>query len=220
MSRRLSFNSEEYYHLYGRGVEKREIFLDKGDYQRFVSLLFICNDKTPVHLSNLKSITFKNLFLKPRENVLIDIGLYCLMPNHFHILVREKDTPAISSFMQKVLTAYTMYFNKKYNRSGTLFESKFRAEHVAEDRYLKYLFSYIHLNPLKLHDKNWKESGVKNLELSKKFLVNYAYSSYLDYLQIERAQKSILNLASFPEYFLNKEAVEKEIFDWILFSKP
>ncbi len=137
------------------------------------------------------------------------------MPNHFHLLLKEKRDRGISLFMQKLMTAYTMYFNKKYERTGALFESKFKARHLNEDRYLKYIFSYIHLNPIKLTDAKWKEEGIKNKTQAKKFLHQYKYSSYLDYMEEKRVQEIILNRGAFPEYFPNKKDFEQEIFDWI-----
>ena len=102
---------------------------------------------------------------------------------------------------------------------GVLFEGCFKAEHINEDRYLKYLFSYIHLNPVKLIDSKWKERGLKNLKQAKGFLRNYEYSSYLDYLGIERPQNKILNLSAFPNYFENIKDFWSEIFEWLSFGE-
>ena len=121
--------------------------------------------------------------------------------------------------MQKLTTAYVMYYNKKYKHTGGLFEGKFKSEHVSEERYLKYLFSYIHLNPIKLIQKDWKEVGVKNKKETLEYLYNYQYSSYLDYLGIERIQNNILNKETFPKYFPNKKSFTKEIFEWLNYNK-
>ena len=215
MSRNIIFIPNEYYHCYCRGTEKRKVFLSKTDYQRFIHLLFVCNSKKIIHLSDHKKKSFAEIFEIEREETLVEIGAYCLMPNHFHILLKEREDGNISLFMQKLMTAYTMYFNKKYERTGSLFESKFRAQHANENIYLKYLFSYIHLNPVKLIQKDWKENGIKNKNQTKKFLSQYEYSSYLDYMEEKRAQEIILNKKAFPEYFSNKKEFEEEIFDWI-----
>ena len=215
MSRNIIFSPEEYYHCYNRGTEKRKVFLDKNDYQRFIHLLFVCNNENKIHLSDYKERSFDEIFKIDQEKTLIDIGAYCLMPNHFHLLLKEKNSGNISLFMQKLMTAYTMYFNKKYERTGSLFESKFRAQHANKNNYLKYLFSYIHLNPLKLINPKWKENGIKNTIKVKNFLSQYKYSSYADYLEEERAQKIILNKKVFPEYFPSKKDFEEEIFNWI-----
>ena len=219
MSRNIIFSPLEYYHCYNRGTEKRKIFMDQKDYQRFIHLLFVCNSVNTIHLSDYKEKSFAEIFEIDRDKNFVDIGAYCLMPNHFHLLLKEKEDGNISLFMQKLMTAYTMYFNKKYERTGSLFESRFRAQHIDEDNYLKYIFSYIHLNPLKLLDTNWKEKGFKNKTEVKKFLNKYVYSSYIDYANKERAQKIILNNESFPEYFPKKEDFEAEIFNWISIVK-
>ena len=215
MSRNIVFSFDEYYHCYCRGTEKRKIFLDKKDYQRFIHLFFVCNSENTLHLSDFKERSFTKIFEINRGNTLVDIGAYCLIPNHFHLLLKEKGGGNISLFMQKLMTGYTMYFNKKYERTGSLFESKFRAQHINEDKYLKYIFSYIHLNPLKIIDTKWRENGLKSKIQAKKFLHKYEYSSYLDYMEEQRAQEIILNQNAFPEYFSKKKDFGEEIFDWI-----
>lgn len=219
MSRSIIFSPEEYYHCYCRGTEKRKIFLDKKDYERFIALLFVCNSTEKIHLSDHKGKALEELFKIDRKETLVDIGAYCLMPNHFHLLIREKTENGISLFMQKIMTAYTMYFNKKYGRTGALFESRFRAEHANNNNYLKYLFSYIHLNPVKIINSNWKEEGIKNKKEAINFLHNYRYSSYIDYMNYPRLQNRILNKEAFPKYFSTKNSFESEIFEWLSMSR-
>ena len=135
MARNFEFAVGEYYHLYNRGTDKRDIFLHKGDYERFVGLLYLCNSEHPIHRSDYQSSTLTDIFRIKVPKRIVAVGAYCLMPNHFHILVKEIKPNGISSFMQKFSTAYTMFFNKKYERTGALFESRFRARHVDNDRY-------------------------------------------------------------------------------------
>ena len=189
--------------------------MNKKDYRRFIHLLFVCNSKSTIHLSDHSEKSSDEIFKINREKTLVDIGAYCLIPNHFHLLLKEKEGGNISLFMQKLMTAYAMYFNKKYERTGSLFESKFRAQHTNKDNYLKYLFSYIHLNPIKLINSKWKEDNIKNTAEIKKHLHQYEYSSYLDYMKKNRIQKIILNTEAFPGYFPSKKDFEEEIFDWI-----
>ena len=122
----------------------------------------------------------------------MDIITYCLMPNHFHILVRETSEKGVSQFMQRLGTAYSSYFNKKYKRTGTLFEGPFKARLVDTEPYLLYLTSYIHLNPIKLIDPEWKKFGIKNVESAEKFLREYQSSSFIDYVGINRQESVIL----------------------------
>lgn len=153
-----------------------------------------------------------------REKQIVFIGCYCLMPNHFHILITQAEEGGISKFMQKITTAYAMYYNKKYNRTGSLFEGKFKSEYLNNDRYLKYLFSYIHLNPVKLIQKDWKKIGIKNKEDTLRYLQNYKQSSYLDYLEMKRIQNKILNIEAFPKYFQSKKSFKIEIFEWLSYK--
>ncbi|MBU3925748.1 transposase, partial [Patescibacteria group bacterium] len=178
MERKFRFSEGEFYHLYNRGINKMAIFLNNIDKKRFIKLLFACNSKKPVVFKNIQGLPLEEI---ERGETIVDIGAYCLMPNHFHLLVREKTENGISMFMEKLFTAYSMYFNKKNERTGRLFEGIFKATHANKDQYLKYLFAYIHLNPVKLIDLKWKENSITDKEKAKKFLKEYAYSSYLDY---------------------------------------
>lgn len=140
------------------------------------------------------------------------------MPNHFHLLVREKREGDISLFMKKLSTAYAMYFNKRYDRSGTLFEGRFKAKHVDTDEYLKYLFAYIHLNPVKLIDPKWKENGIQNRKEAKRSLKTYDFSSYLTYTGTDTLQKNILDAKAFPRYFATSADFNKLIEHWLSYS--
>ncbi len=213
--RKVNFVEGEYYHIYNRGNSKQKIFKDKNDYYHFMSLLFACNSTNNLKTENLTRKNGLSVYDFDRDKFLVNIGAYCLMPNHFHILITEKDKGGISKFMQKVSTAYSMYFNKKYTRSGGLFEGKFKSQHADTDVYLKYLFSYIHLNPIKLIQKDWKEEGILNKKEAIEYLNNYSYSSFIDHLGSNRVQQKILLLDSFPDYFPTKNAFSNEIFEWI-----
>ena len=221
MSRNIVISIGEFYHLYNRGTDKRAIFLDEKDYNRFIALLYICNSPEGVRLHNQtrkneQSLTsLMEILENPRQETLVEIGAYCLMPNHFHLLIREKTEKGISAFMQKLSTAYTKYFNTKYERSGSLFESTFKAKHANEDKYLKYLYSYIHLNPIKLIEPKWKKSGIKDTEKAKEFMDQYKYSSYLDYTGVNRLEKAIIEAENFPEYFKDSIDFIKMTEEWL-----
>src|SRR3989344_1469204 len=169
--RKVNFIVGEYYHLYNRGNSKQKIFIDQEDYNHFVKLLYLCNSTRSITYRDIS----KNVYDFEREETLVFIGAYCLMPNHFHILVKEKSEKGISKFMQKISTAYSMYFNQKYKRTGGLFEGKFKSQHLNIDRYLKYIFSYIHLNPTKLIEAKWKEIGIENIKGAVAYLKNYQH---------------------------------------------
>lgn len=220
MQRTIDFSIGEYYHIYNRGNDKRVIFMEPYDYQRFMALLYACNSTDPVNISDhlQKGLTFSEIFDLDRESTLVEIGAYCLMPNHFHLLIREKSENGISKFMQKLTTGYSMYFNKKNSRTGALFETKFKAKHIRNDKYLNYLFAYIHLNPVKIIDPQWKQNGISNRIVAKEYLFKYLYSSYQEYLGVLRKEWKILNRPAFPEYFTDPQDFEGFIEFWINFA--
>ena len=214
-TRTLEFSLSEYYHIYNRGVDKRPIFLDEADRERFVTLLYSANSDTSIYLSDYQGRALSKI---PRGKQVVAIGGWCLMPNHFHILIKEVVENGISMFMQKLLTGYSMYFNKKYYRRGTLFESRFKAKHLNTDEYLKYQYTYIHLNPIGIIDKGWKKKEIVDKDKARKFLKEYKYSSYKDYVGEEREEGAILNKEEFPEYFSTSTDFEAMIEEWVNFS--
>jgi putative transposase len=124
------------------------------------------------------------------------------MTNHFHILVRQEVEGGITKFMKKLGTGYSMYFNIKYNRAGSLFGGLFKSKLVGnDDNYMRQLFAYIHLNPLEIEFPEWKENLSKSSVDMKKFLEFYRYSSYLDHIGVDRVEKNIIKLGNFPDYF-------------------
>ncbi|MEK7088940.1 MAG: transposase [Patescibacteria group bacterium] len=215
--RKVSFATGEYYHIFNRGNSKQKIFNNKNDYNRFVGLMYACNQKENFKIDNLKK--GGNLLELEKSTKLVDIGAYCLMPNHFHILLTQQENDNISKFLQKLTTAYVMYYNKKYSRTGGLFEGKFKSEHINSDRYLKYIFSYIHLNPIKLINKDWKETGIKEKSKTIEYLNQYIYSSYIDYMGTEREEKKVLNKQAFPKYFPSTKLFLNEIFEWLNYKQ-
>jgi putative transposase len=144
--------------------------------------MYTSNSTKPYENLTYKTESLANaLERQGREGTpLVSIGAYCLMPNHFHLLVKEEFEGGIAKFMQRLLTGYTMYFNKKHDRTGPLFAGVFKSRHVADDRYLQRVASYIHLNPTDLKI-DWKQ------------VESYPYSSLADFSSdTERLQKSIL----------------------------
>lgn len=227
--RNISFAEGEFYHIYNRGNSKQKIFLDNYDYDRFIKLLYLCNSE--------RSIDFREDIVRQEINAwdfdcgesIVSIGAWVLMPNHFHLYLtinprkqgfrkfHKLSDNEITEFMHKLLTSYSKYFNTKYKRTGSLFEGKFKAIHIENDNQAKYLFSYIHLNPVKLIDSKWKENGLKDKKKAKDFLQKYLWSSYLDYKGIIRPQNKILDTKSFPRYFQNIKDFDSEIEDWLSF---
>jgi len=223
--REIDFIKGEYYHLYNRGNSKQKIFLDDKDRERFLKLLYLCNSK--------KGIDFREDIIKKKIDAwdfekgksIVNIGAWVLMPNHFHLYITPKPdawrpaSNAVTYFMHRVLTAYSKYFNARYKRTGSLFEGKFKSIHITKNTQAKYLFSYVHLNPLKLIDSDWDKAGrlASGFRVSKfvNFLDSYKWSSYFDYLDIIRSENKILDRIDFLDYFESRKSFKKEIFEWI-----
>lgn len=117
--------------------------------------------------------------------------------------------------MGKLITGYSMYFNKKYGRTGRLFEGSYKSKHATTDEYLKYLFAYIHLNPVKLIQPDWKERGVIDKAKAYEHIQNFSYSSFPDYQENRRSEGRILQKELFPEYFETTLESRREIFEWL-----
>jgi len=217
MTRTFSFAPGEFYHLYNRGTEKRNIFMSRADRDRFLALLYLANQNEPADLK-LQGSTLLEIAEERAGAPLVEIVAYCLMPNHFHLLIRELEDGGISKFMQKLTTGYTMYFNKKNERSGALFQGRFKATHVDDDRYLRYLISYIHLNPVKLIEPKWKEAGIADKARAEKYLETYTQSSYLDYLDKKRPEGIILAREALPEYFSSSADFKIFVTEWLTYK--
>ncbi|MFM7088598.1 MAG: transposase [Candidatus Paceibacterota bacterium] len=221
----------EFYHIFNRGNSKQVIFLDDFDRERFTKLLYLCNSR--------KSFNFRDDIVDANINAwdfeagekLVSIGAWVLMPNHFHLyltvphslnLVKGENgkDKNISLFLEKLTRAYSRYFNTKYNRTGSLFEGRFKSVHIATDPQAKYLFSYIHLNPLKLINTKWRETGIGDTQKAWGYLNTYKWSSFLDYAGVSRQEKKILNSEDFFGYFDSPETFKKEIFDWFEIISP
>lgn len=205
-----------FYHVYNRGVEKRIIFCDDQDYKVFLGDLKAYLEPPPPlekRITTIGGCTFSAI-KRPLNNYYKEIELlsFCLIPNHFHLLIRQKSSRSIEYFMKSLLTKYVVYFNKRYQRVGTLFQGPYKAVFVNTEEYLLHLSRYIHLNPKKHLD-------VKDSPL------HMAYSSYGDYLGLRESKwintdfilsffkkscqgnsKDMLSYQSFVEdYFENSE---------------
>lgn len=181
-----TFSREGIYHVMSRGVDKRKIFLNEKDHFRFVHDLFEFNDTAPVNnltyffSKNPKDIARPYIERRPRET-LVDILAFCMMPNHYHLLLKPRFDDGVTRFMKKLNMGYAKYFNEKYKRSGALFQGRFKSVPVTEEPHFIYLPYYIHLNPLDLVTPEWRDGKLRNIQKAIKFLKTYRWSSHLDY---------------------------------------
>lgn len=193
------FAPGEWYHCYSRGVEKRRVFEDSADYKRFTGLLYLANAQPTLHRSDYLTRSLNDILTLPRDETITAIGAWCLMPNHIHLLLKEKEEGGISTFMLKLMTSYSMYFNKRYEHEGSLFTRPFRSRHVNEDRYFQHIVDYIHLNPAELFERGWKRGDIKNPRGLRRRLTDYPFSSLGDFGD-ERATRVIIDSSIFNAY--------------------
>lgn len=168
------FVENAYYHIYNRGVEKRNIFQDEKDYKVFLHFLKLYLEEPAPH----RVQPFGGLNPRKSLNKEISLLVYCLMPNHFHLLVKQKTKDAITKFMRRICTNYVMYFNNRHERVGSLFQGIYKGVLVETEEQLLHLSRYIHLNPMEPSTK--RPSGFNPLE--------YPYSSYAEYLGKRRTK--------------------------------
>lgn len=167
-SRLIPFQNQYFYHIYNRGVNKQNIFDNISDYERFLRTLEYYQYEGPKpRFSNLNRFKIKSFITNPK---IVEIICYCLMPNHFHLLIRQVNDNGIVEFISKVSNSYTKSKNLKYNRTGPLFQGEFKSVLIENDEQLIHTSRYIHLNPF--------VAG-----LAKK-PEHYSYSSYSSFIEL------------------------------------
>jgi len=179
--------NNEIYHVIARGVGDSLIFKDKDDYYRGIFSLYEFNNTDLIEIRKQRERRKKFKAIGGQtpadaRDPLVEILAFCFMPNHIHLLVRQIKNKGITRFIQKIGSGYAGYFNKKYNRKGHLFQGRFKAVHIKTDEQLKIVFVYIHSNCVSLMQPKWKELGIEDLKESIKFVENYKWSSYSDYI--------------------------------------
>ena len=220
MLRKDPFITGEYYHIYNRGIDKRVIFKSKKDYERFIMLMYLANSDQSFRLDELlnrQNKILNEILIIDKGKVIISIGAWCLMTNHFHILVRQEVDGGITKFMRKLGVGYSMFFNIKYDRKGALFGGLFKSKLIGvDDNYMRQLLAYIHINPLEIKFPEWENIIEKSSFGMKDFLEKYPYSSYTDYIGKERIEKNLINTQSFPEYFQSKKSFKDFVENYFL----
>lgn len=176
------FTNGGIYHVYNRGVDKRQIFLDDADRVRFQNGLMLFNDHGRRKDYSIKSIAN----VRPSENPCVEIVAYCLMPNHYHFMLKQLVDGGVSEFMHRVGNGYTKYFNERYERSGGLFEGAYKIKRVETTGYIQHLSRYIHLNPLEL-DAIWN-TGQRTWAEANAALKEYRWSSFRHYAGFEKSR--------------------------------
>lgn len=200
------------YHIYNRGVEKRQIFLNDRDFTRFADGLTVFNDKKPVvnpkqRLEDIRSGQYKRI-------PLVDIMTFCLMPNHYHLLLKQRTNNGITEFMRKLGVGYANYFNQKHRRVGALFQGKFKSVLIDDESQFLYIPFYIHLNPLDMIFPDWREKGVGDYKKAVNFLDDYSWSSHAAYRVISDFP-FVLAENAISEFFENEDDYSNKFSDFI-----
>lgn len=237
MPNRIPIEVGGIYHVFNRGVDKRKIFMNNQDYARFVLGLYFFNDKEEhydiwTNLQNRKQYILSILGLSggpsaagiadsqatnedEREH-LIDLFAFTLMPNHFHFILREIKEGGISDFMKK-MGSYAQYFNTQHDRTGSLFQGRYKAVHIESDEQLRTAFVYVHTNPVELKEPSWKEWKVTNGQAALSSLGDYRWSSYGDYIG-KPTFPAVTEREFFLDFFGSEQDCKQAIEDWVLFK--
>lgn len=193
MNRRVIFANEEIYHVFNRGIEKRLTFLDNWEFRRATEVLeYYRFSNLPLRFSHYSKLDTETKSLMSKKinklNKYVEILSYCLMPNHFHFLLRQLTDNGISKFIANFTNSYTKYFNTKHNRTGPLFQGLFKAVHIEDDEQFIHVSRYIHLNPVSAY-----LIEIDNLE-------KYIWSSYPEYINMANSgfveKEAVLNFFS------------------------
>lgn len=194
MKRKVQFEPGKIYHIYNRGVAKCRICEREGDFWRLLQGLCLFNDKSSVSNilwqleKNRGRLTLNVLkeYIKNKKNgrkSLVRILAYCIMPNHYHLLVEELEEGGIVKFMHKFGMGYARYFNNKHDRVGSLFQNRFKAVLVENERQLLYLLVYINvINPGQLVEPNLKDEGVRDMQKVLEKAEEHLWGTHLEYL--------------------------------------
>lgn len=206
------------YHVLNRGVDKRNIFLNDGDYYRFIHNLFEFNDENPInnsnHYFNHNSNVSGTRYIKKQRKLLVDLLAFCLMPNHYHLLIKPRSDNGLVKFLKRLNQGYSQYFNINYKRSGTLFEGRYKLVPIIEESHFIHIPYYIHLNPLDLVAPEWRQRNINNYREAIKFLENYRWSSHLDYMGVKNFP-SITSRDFLLKIFGGNDKYKKETEEWL-----
>ena len=207
--RKTLFTNGGHYHIYNRGIEKRDIFLDKWDFDRFLKSMDEFNTVDPI------CSIYENSFIKerPTKKKLVDFIAYCLNPNHFHFILKQTVEMGIEKFMQRIGTGYTKYFNNKYKRNGALFQSTYKAIYIDSNEYLLHLSTYINLNN-RAHKlgslaskSSWEEYARGKEGLCKKDIILKQFNNLKEYTNF--AESSLGDI-------LERKELKREMEDLLL----
>lgn len=220
MTRKIQLENDEIYHVFNRVVDGTNLFKRDIDYERFLAVVYLVNSlpSGKIHLERLgPNPVWSTIEGLVDEDKLVEILAWCLMPTHFHMLLKQLQDDGISLFLKRFQGSHSKYYNKIYKRHGTLFGGPFKAVHIENDIQLTHATRYIHINSLEFFDPMWKERGyVEDKVGAEKFLKEYKWSSLPEYLGTRKDFAQLIDPGQILDYFdNNKEDYWKFIMDWI-----
>ena len=208
----IAFKPSDYLLLSNIGVQGSVLFSSQEDYDRFEAYLYLLNAIDGPRASNFfLDGRGQDIFTAARGGNLVAIGAYSFTPRGFLILVKELSPKGIAKFMQKMPTAYTMYFNRKYQRDGRIFHSGYRADVADSEAHLKFLLAAVHLHPAVLFDPHWEDAQDAELRLLAYRALEYRYSSFGEYA---KRKFVILSPEYFPRFFMSMRDPMAIIAQW------
>lgn len=231
-----NFINGEIYHITLRRIGNELLFGDIDDYYRGIFYVYECNTLKPINIRErrIARAKFKKALQKieinrgptPAEalwkderDLLVEVLVFCLMPNHIHLLLRQLKDKGISKYIQKIGSGYPVYFKQKYKISlrGHFFQDRFHAVHIDDENQLRVVFTYIHTNPTLLIEPDWKGKGVKDPQKVIEFLENYKWSSYQDYLG-KKNFPSVTQREFLLKIMGGPEGCKRWVNDWIKYQ--
>jgi len=226
--RKEKFDNGGISHVILRGLDNNLIFKDINDYYRGIFSIYEFNNANPVEIRKRRRVRRQekkkeksgdpfSAIIDKREK-LVDVMCFCFMPNHIHLLIKQAKDDGITKFMRKVGAGYGRYFNTKYKRKGYVFQNRFRSVYIEDDKQLQTIFNYIHANPVSLIESGWKETGIKNNNEAVKFIKEYKWSSYRDYIG-ESNFPSVTERNFFLEFLGDFKGCSLSLKDWIEYKK-
>jgi putative transposase len=202
------------YHAMSRGVDKRTIFESDEDYLRFIYDLGEFNNVKSILNNGRSSLSDVKHHSGIEKERLVDLCAFCLMPNHYHLLLSPIHDNGIALFMKKLNGGYVKYFNIKNNRRGRLFETTYKAVPVQSDSHFIHLPYYILANPLDLFDYGWRARNLHDYDAAWEWLSRYRWSSHLDYLGIpnfpDTTQRDLL-----LDFFNGAKGYQESVQQWL-----
>lgn len=209
--RKIPFVNNGHYHIFNRGTDKREIFRDSQDLKRFFQSMGEFN--TPEPIGSIFENSFRKSSLGSRTSKLVNFICYCLNPNHYHFILEQVSDKGIEKFMQRLGTGYTKYFNNKYDRTGTLFQGKFKSVYIDTNEYLLHLSAYVNLN-----------NKIHKLEKFNFPFIKSSWDEYTNQIQNSFCKKgiilgqfrNILEYKNFAENSLEAIKEKREIDEFLL----